>query len=107
MSKRRVTYLLIFIISFSQLFASEHGIYTKLFSNVKSGIDDAGSKIVEALKSSGYEILAFRDIETPAIVREENDCSFKAKQILFTSNELTSKLCGISNKYLLGSFLRV
>ena len=100
--------LFIFFLTFANFsFASEHGIYTKVFENLSVSVDEAGNKLVETLKSAGYEILSYENVATPAIVRKDNSCNFKAKRILFRSDKLIKKLTSIDDKYLLASFLKI
>ncbi len=101
--------LLIILLTFITLTASEHGIYLQTVSNIKGDINKVGEELKTKLKSAGYNILSYTDIATPDIVRQkkEEQCGFKAKLILLSSNEFTKMITARGNKYLVAAFIRV
>lgn len=106
MFKKLTTILLIF---FSvAIFASEHGVYLKTHEAIKEDIAVVESNLLEALQNNGFEILFNSDLKTPDFVREDSTehCGFKAKFIVFSSDEYTKLLTKTNNKYLIGGFLR-
>jgi hypothetical protein len=107
MFKKLTTILLIF---FSvAIFATEHGVYLKTHEAINEDITVVESNLLEALQINGFEILFNSDLKTPDYVREDSTefCGFKAKFIVFSSEEYTNLLTKNDNKYLIGGFLRI
>lgn len=100
--------VLILFISIA-IHASDHGIYLLTVSNIKGDIDKVGDELKTKLKNAGYDILDYNDIAVPDIVRskKEEQCGFKAKLILMSSDEYTKMVTARGNKYLIASFIRV
>ncbi len=98
---------LLFLSSFS--LASEHGIYLQLIKNVDGNINQVGNVISDKLENAGFQIISFRDVATPDIVREHvsEECGFKAKEILFTSDAYRNFLTSYGNKYITAVLLRL
>lgn len=105
---KRIVFFITFLISM-QIFASNHGIYVKLFSDLSVDISKAGDSLLHLLSDNGYRVLSYRNVETPQIVREENTdgCKFRVKQIVFTSDSYLNFLTSYDKKYLLASFLKI
>ncbi len=101
--------LLLTILLFSNVFASNHGIYLLMVANVKGDINKVGDELKTRLKNAGYNILNYTEIASPDIVRQKKDdqCGSKAKLILLSSNEFTKMITAHGNKYLVAAFLRV
>ena len=101
--------LLLTIVLFSNVFASNHGIYLLTVANVKGDINKVGDELKTKLKNAGYNILNYIEIASPDIVRQKKDdqCGFKSKLILLGSNEFTKMITAHGNKYLIAAFLRV
>lgn len=101
--------LLLMFFSFVTISASEHGIYLQTVSNIKGDFYKVGDELKTKLKSAGFNILNYTDIATPDIVRQkkEEQCGFKAKLILCSSNEFTKMITARGNKYLVASFFRI
>ena len=91
------------------LYASDHGIYLKTHENISEDISMVEDTITKKIAESGYSVLYNSDITTPDYVREEKEehCGFKAKIIVFTSDEFTKLITSEGNKYLIAGFLRV
>jgi len=106
---RRSIIVIYILLSSITLFASDHGIYFQVISNVKGDINKAGEDLKSKLKAAGFNILNYTDIATPDIVRAKKDeqCGFKAKLILLSSNEYTKMIAARGNKYLVAAFFRV
>jgi hypothetical protein len=104
---RKILVSLIILSSFS--LASEHGIYLQLLKNVDGNIDQVGNVISGKLQNAGFQIILFRDVATPDIVRDQtaDECGFKAKEILFTSDAYRDFLTSYGNKYLSAVLLRL
>jgi len=102
--------IIIFTILLSSLaFTSEHGMYLLTVSNIQKDINQTSKLIESQLIESGYTIQSYLDIKTPDYVREDSSefCGFKAKLIVFTSDEYTKLLSSFGNKYLVAGFLRI
>jgi hypothetical protein len=106
--KIKLIAVLILFISIS-IHASDHGIYLLTVSNIKGDIEKVGDELKTKLKSADYDILAYNDVAVPDIVRpkKEDQCGFKAKLILMSSDEYTKMVTARGNKYLIASFIRV
>ncbi|PKL83584.1 MAG: hypothetical protein CVV24_04170 [Ignavibacteriae bacterium HGW-Ignavibacteriae-3] len=91
------------------IFASDHGIYLLTVANIKGDINKVGEELNAKLKSAGFDVLDYKDIATPDLMRQkkEEHCGFSAKLILLSSNDYTKMLTSYGNKYLVASFLRV
>jgi len=101
--------LLIIILFSVNAFASEHGIFLKTHEAIQDDIAVVEGKIAEALQANGFDILYRDDLKTPDFVREDKaeHCGFKAKLIVFSSEQYLDILTKVDNKYLIGGFLRV
>ncbi len=99
----------IILFSFVTINASDHGMYLHVVSNIKGDINKVGEDLKTILQSSGLNILNYTEIATPEIVRQKKDeqCGFKAKLILCSSNEFTKMITARGNKYLVAAFLRI
>jgi len=91
------------------LLASEHGVFFKTHEAIQEDITVVEGKIAEALQDNGFEILYRNDVKSPDYVREDKSehCGFKAKLIVFSSQQYLDLLTKVDNKYLIGGFLRV
>jgi len=102
--------LLIYLLLFSiTLFASDHGIYLQVVSNIKGDINKVGEELKSKLKASGFNVISYTDIATPDILRAKKDeqCGYRAKLILLGSNNYTKMITARGDKYLVAAFLRV
>jgi len=106
--KNKLIAILILLLSIL-LQASDHGIYLLTVSNIKGNIDKVGDELKTKLQNASYNMLAYTDIAVPDIVRpkKEEQCGFKAKLILMSSDEYTKMLTAQGNKYLIASFIKV
>ncbi|NOX66632.1 MAG: hypothetical protein GXO85_12810 [Chlorobi bacterium] len=91
------------------LYASDHGIYLKTHEKISEGISVVQDAVAKKLTENGFAILYNSDVITPDYVREEKSehCGFKAKLIVFTSDDFTKMITSKGNKYLIAGFLRV
>lgn len=89
--------------------ASDHGIYLRTHEKISEDINMVQSEIVKTLTEKGYSVLYNSDVTTPDYIREDSKehCGFKAKLIVFTSDEFTKLITEKDNKYLIAGFLRV
>lgn len=89
--------------------ASEHGIYLLTNKSISINIDEASTKISDAFKSSGYQVLFNDYVKSPDYVREdaEEHCGFKAKLIVLKKDTYTNFLTSYGSKYLVGGFLKI
>ena len=89
--------------------ATEHGMYVLAAKNVEGNIDSLGLRLVKNLTNNGFKILKYYEVATPDIVREneEDQCKFRAKEIVFTSDNYVKMLTSYGNKYLVASFLKI
>ncbi|MBT8379830.1 MAG: hypothetical protein KJN64_11410 [Ignavibacteria bacterium] len=87
----------------------EHGMYMLTVKNAKGDFNQINSFVVKSIESSGFRILADRDVSTPDNVREEGEdlCGYKGKLIVFTNDDYINMLTSFGNKYLVASFLRI
>lgn len=106
--KKMVLFFLLAVMQVS-IFPSEHGIYMLVNSGIKADFNKTAMAAKDALKSAGFDVLAYYDIATPDIIREDagDKCGFNAKLIVASSNYYTSLLTSYGNKYLAAGFLRV
>jgi hypothetical protein len=105
----RIRFALIFALLSCSLFASNHGIYMHIVSNIKGDFNKVGEELKAKLKSGGFSVLNYTDIATPDLMKQkkEEHGGFKAKLILLRSDNYTQMLTSYGNKYLVASFLRV
>ncbi len=91
------------------LLASEHGVFFKTHEAIQEDITVVEEKIAEVLHANGFNILYRSDVKTPDYVREDKSehCGFKAKLIVFSSDQYLDMLSKVNNKYLIGGFLRI
>lgn len=101
--------VVIFMLLNLTLLASEHGVFFKTHEAIQEDITVVEEKIAEALHANGFNILYRRDVKTPDYVREDKSehCGFKAKLIVFSSEQYLDMLTKVDNKYLVGGFLRI
>jgi hypothetical protein len=87
----------------------EHGMYMLTVKNAKGDFEKISSSVIKSIESSGFKILAERDVSTPDNVREDGKdlCGYKGKLIVFTSEDYIKMLTSFGNKYLVASFLRI
>ena len=101
-----IVLLLLFGITLS---ASDHGIYLKTHEKISEDIAVVQNAVAEKLTENGFKVLYNSDVTTPDYIREEESehCGFKAKLIVFTSDDFTKMITTEGNKYLIAGFLRV
>lgn len=101
--------ILVLFLSFTSIFASNHGIYLLALKNAKTDCSSLSKSISDNLKTQGFNIYAVRNLATPDIVREEKTelCGFNAMQILFSSPEYIKMLDSYGKKYIAAGFLRI
>lgn len=101
-----IIFLLLLTISLS---ASDHGIYLKTHEKISDDISLVQESIITKLAENGFNVLYYSNLTTPDYVREEKEehCGFKAKIIVFASDEFTNIITSKGNKYLIAGFLRI
>ena len=106
---RSIKAMIIILLFAASLSASDHGIYLKTHEKISVDISVVQDAIAQKLVEGGFTVLYNSDITTPDYVREkkEEHCGFKAKLIVFTSDQFTNLITSKENKYLIAGFLRV
>lgn len=102
-------FIIILLLVASVLSASDHGIYLQTHTKINSTIDEVENALAERISSMGFLILSRTDVSVPDYVTKDSSehCGFKAKLIVFKSDEYTQMLTSFGNKYLVAGFLRV
>ena len=107
----RLTIAITFLLLSFAIYADdvEHGMYMLTVKNAKGDFNNISSSVIKSIESSGFRILAERDVSTPDNVREDGKdlCGYKGKLIVFTNEDYIKMLTSFGNKYLVASFLRV
>ncbi len=106
----RYLIILIGVILFSSFsYSSEHGMYLLTVSNIQSDINQTTDSLKSQLKKNGFYIQSSLDIQTPDYVREDSAdyCGYKAKLIVFSSDDFTSLITSFGDKYLVSGFMRI
>ncbi len=101
--------LLVSVLICTNIFASDHGMYLRIFSNVQENIETVSSKIEEKIKNSNIFLLYHEEAASLNIVREDinEHCSYKARLLIFSAKNYTRMLTSFGNKYLCAGFIRI
>lgn len=83
--------------------------YLLTVSNVQQEINQTTESLKSHIEKEGYHILSISEVKTPDYVREDSTdfCGFKAKLIVFSSDEYTKLITSFGNKYLVAGILRI
>jgi len=89
--------------------ATDHGIYFQTHKNINGNIETIKSTVKQLIEKAGFTILADLDVAVPDLVREnpKEHSGYKAKLLVFTSDEYVKQLTSFGNKYVVAGFLRV
>jgi hypothetical protein len=90
-------------------FAADHGMYMLTIKNIKGDYSSVCDQVKQTINSSGFRIIADREITTPDRVKKDrkNLCGYRGKLLVFTSDDYVKMLTSYGNKYLVASMLRV
>jgi len=105
---KKLIFITIFLAGIN-IHATNHGMYLKTMTNIKGNIEQVSTNLKSILASAGYNVLNEYEVSTPDLVRKNpgEHSGYKARLIVFTSDEYVEMLTSYGNKYLVASFLRV
>lgn len=106
---KKILFLIFFTFAGS-ISASNHGIYLLTVKNLKKvDINMVGNMLNKKVAEAGFTVYDYYDIATPEIMHKSlaDQCNFKGKLIVFSSNNYVKMLTSYGEKYLAAAFLRI